>query len=291
MKRAIVVLTILVLLVTSVSCMPTKTGPSQKDLDQDAVISDLKTTVGTKVSKETFDGLKSTVDTVKSDVETLKGKSSTDSYTREQVDAAIKNAINNLKNDQTWITAKTSITTPVNPSTPNNPIPNIGQNTWQYGTYQLFNVSGGQANSYIFFNGTSATGASTNMWQLIVTNTSAGPLYIAPQVLFTTSQSSPKITWDTTIDTGTLIKGIKIAPNGWSNGLTLNISPALSDPAVGVQTNTLTIMPNSGGTSGGGIFVGAGQSQSWYITVAVATLSGNSGPWTLNVTPIGWWSQ
>ena len=200
--------------------------------------------------------------------------------------SAIVDAITKLKNDtdQTWIKSKIGGGY-TNPSSPNNPVPGVGQIAWQNGTYQLFNVSGGQGNSYIFFTGSSATTATSNMWQLIVTNTSAGPLYISPQVLFTTNQSSPKIVWDKTPD-GNGIKGIKIAPNGWSSGLGLNISPD-SDTA----TNTLTIMPNTGGTSGGGIFVGSGASQSWYITVAVATTSGNSGPWTINVTPIGWWTQ
>ena len=185
-----------------------------------------------------------------------------------------------------------------NPSTPNNPIPNLGANQWQYGTYQIFNTTGGSSTAYIFFNGATVT----QVWQLIVTNTSAGPLYISPQVLFTTNQSSCRLYWDNTVS-GNGINGIKISPNGWSTSLGLNISPGCSwktgdatpvDPTytgTTTATNTLTVMPNSGGTNGGGVFVGSGQSQTWYITTCIGTASGNTGPWTLNITPIGWWTQ
>jgi hypothetical protein len=223
------------------------------------------------------------------------------SYTKAETEQKIKDAIQVLKDDTNAPWQKKGTAT-ANPSTPNNPIPNLGSNNWQYGTYQLFNVSGGQATNYIFF------GGSMQTWQLLVTNTSAGPLYIAPQVLFTTTQSSPYIYWNNT-STGTVttcsgqcINDIKISPNGWANSLYLNISPTCTwksgdaAPAASaftgaVATNTLTVMPTCGGTNAGGIFVGSGQTQTWYITMNINTANGNSGPWSINVTPIGWWNQ
>jgi hypothetical protein len=86
--------------------LPTSSKTSQKDIDQDTVISDLKTTVSslkeTRVSTETFNGLKDRVTALEN-----KSTPVTTTYTKTEVDAAISqaitNAVNNLKNDQSWV--------------------------------------------------------------------------------------------------------------------------------------------------------------------------------------------
>jgi hypothetical protein len=119
MRKVLLILSILVIFVTSVSCLPAQ-KVSQKDLDQDTTISDMKTSI------RTLDDKKASVDTVKTlqdSVNALNSKSTTptDIYTKAQVDQAITSAVNNaistLKTDQTWIKKNTSSTSTTSSTT------------------------------------------------------------------------------------------------------------------------------------------------------------------------------
>jgi hypothetical protein len=204
-------------------------------------------------------------------------------------------------------------------ATPSNPVPSLGSNNWQYGTYQVFSTgqSTGDVN-HIYFNG------YMQSWQVNITNTTAGPLYVYPMIIFNTNQGTPLVSWNPvkTANAYTAngpIQGIYVTSSN-SNNLVLNISPQITaldtstswsisgntirvgtvdytprtdnTTAYAVNTNTLTITPTSGGVANGGTFCGAGTTVVFYINVMVYTLQGtSSGPWTMNITPIGWWNQ
>jgi hypothetical protein len=118
MRSLLILVAVLSIAITSISCLPTKTTTtvSPKDTEQDTAIAEVRRSVqsmdSNKIGQDTFNALKGRVDTMEvkvnaSGVGNSYGKSET--YTRAEVDAAVAAAITALKaaTDQTWIKAKT----------------------------------------------------------------------------------------------------------------------------------------------------------------------------------------
>jgi hypothetical protein len=115
MRSFLILAVILCVAITSMSCLPTKsTTPttSQKDVDQDTSIAEVKRSIqsvdSAKASTANFDTLKGRVDTMEVKVNASGAGNSYDKtqlYTRAEVDSAIATAITNLKADtnQSWI--------------------------------------------------------------------------------------------------------------------------------------------------------------------------------------------
>jgi hypothetical protein len=116
MRSLLILVAILSIVITSMSCLPTKTTTptiSAKDVEQDTGIAEVKRSVqsldSNKVSADTFNTLKGRVDTMEVRVNAgVGGGNSYDKsllYTKAEVNQAITDAITALKAapDQTWI--------------------------------------------------------------------------------------------------------------------------------------------------------------------------------------------
>jgi len=258
MRKVFIVLSILVILATSVSCLPTSSSKtSQKDIDQDTVISDLKSAVNSlkenKVSTETFNTLKNTV-------ETLKTSPATDTYTKAQVDAAISqavtNAVNNLKNDQSW--AKGTTTTPTSTS----PTGTVTFATTPAAIGQLYSASSG--------------GSQTVFYTMKIVNNSSTWQYVKPVITMSvqSSYSSRAVTGITvTMSSGSCsLTGSRTSAEAATSSIgNFSISPNVGSGAT--STSSLTVIPISGCNGTGEFQVGSGQSVDILIQISNITTS------------------
>jgi hypothetical protein len=259
MRRFLIVLSILVILVTSVSCLPTSSKTSQKDIDQDTVISDLKTTVSslkeTRVSTETFNGLKDRVTALEN-----KSTTATTTYTKTEVDAAISqaitNAVNNLKNDQSWV--KGTTTTPTSTS----PTGTVTFATTPAAIGQLYSASSGGSQS-VFYTMKIVNNSST--WQ-----------YVKPVITMSvqSSYSSRAVTGITvTMSSGSCsLTGSRTSSEAATSSIgNFSISPNVGNGAT--STSSLTVIPISGCNGTGEFQVGSGQSVDILIQISNITTS------------------
>lgn len=115
MRSLLILMAVLCVAITSMSCLPTKpTTPtiSQKDVDQDTAIAEVRRSIqsvdSAKASNDVFNTLKGRVDTIEVKVSSTGVGNSYDKsqlYTKAEVDTAITAAITKLKadTDQSWI--------------------------------------------------------------------------------------------------------------------------------------------------------------------------------------------
>lgn len=224
-------------------------------------------------------------------------------YSRDEVDAIIKK----LKDDQSWI--KTGAPFPSPTATSEFSIPE--GTVWTYGTYRIEGVA-----QNINFQG------QRQEWRIMALNTSKSYILVIPQILFKMYMNPQKnvytsngasLTWDNENNgesfgpDGVLCSsinmptGIKIVSSGLNN-MSLNVIPnAINSDGSEVYTdatNSLTILPNCGGTNGyGSVLISPGQMATWTLTANIDThqiptvvngISGytkySTGPWSISVT-------
>lgn len=251
MKKISVILSLLLILVVSTSCLPSSPKTTQKDIDQDTVISDLKTTVSslkeTRVSTETFNGLKDRV-TALENKPAPAPTTPTDVYTKSQVDQAIAqavtNAVNNLKNDQAWIKSTSSTSSHTSSSNSDDDV--IASD----GDLELVELT--HLGDEVYFNNN-----SSQTWKLIVRNNDTSRHYF-------------KLTLDMSLDDGSSVTFL--APN--------YVTVSTSYPSSGqFRTSTNFVNPiseinytlynDANPTSTYKVYIGKDTEQTIYVTVTM----------------------
>lgn len=258
MKRILVLISVLVILVTSLSCLPAAPKTSQKDIDQDTVISDLKTSVSSM--KESIATIKDSVKVASDKITTLENKPAptattpTNMYTKTEVDAAIAqavtNAVNNLKNDQTWIksTSTSSSHTSSSSSSDDDVIASSGD-------LELIELT--HLGDEVYFGNN-----SSQTWKLVVRNNDTARHYF-------------KLTLDMTTEDGSTVS-FSEPPSVTSNYPTSGTFITSTTSFTNISDLGYILYNGSSTSTGYKIYIGKDTEQTLYITVLMkySTISG-----------------
>ena len=252
--RHFIILAVLCVAIIAMGCLPTKSAAtvSQKDVDQDTAIAEVKRSVqsvdSSKASTTDFNTLKGRVDTMEVKVNMSGAGNSYDKtvlYTKTEVDAAIATAITNLKaaTDQSWIktgggggtTGGTSVTGSVIFTTNPVSIP------------QIFS---------------SSTGGNSNPWIITINNQSTTWQYVKPMISLNVASGQP----------ASLVDDVMLMSSGGNCSCTgtflipgnFTFSPSNMNT---VATPSIIIFPISGCNGSGEWYIGPGQQQSYNMQV------------------------
>jgi hypothetical protein len=258
MRSLLILMAILSIAITSISCLPTKTTPtvSTKDVEQDAAIAEVRRSVqsvdSSKANTGDFNLLKGRVDTMDVKVTAGGGGSTnvydkTQTYTKVEVDAAIATAISNLKaaTDQTWI--KTSGGT------------GGGTTGGTSATGSVVFAINPVSIPQIF---SSSTGGNSNPWIMTINNQSTTWQYVKPMISLNVASGQPS----------SLVSDVSLMASGGNCSLTGtllmpgNYTFSPSNMAT-VATPSVIVFPISGCNGSGEWYIGPGQQQAYNIQI------------------------
>ncbi len=257
MGKKLTVLSILAILLISVACLPAAPKNTQKDADQDVAISDLKKSVdGLKESKASV----ADVNSLKATVDGIKSQPSTNTYTKAEVDAAISQAVNvavnNLKNDQSWVKGTTPSGTPSGVSDTGK----VAFTTTPVALSPIYSANTGGSQS-IFY--TMKIVNNTTTWQYVK------PIITMSLVSTYTSKAVTGITV-TMSSGGCSMTGSRTSSEPATSTITnFSVSPNVGSGAT--STSSLTIIPISGCNGTGEFQIGSGQSMDILIQISNLT--------------------
>ena len=270
MRSLLILMAVLCVAITSMSCLPTKstTPISQKDVDQDTAIAEVKRSVqsidSAKASTNDFSTLKGRVDTMEVKVNAGGSSNSYDKtvlYTKSEVDTAITAAITKLKadTDQAWIKTGGGGTGGGGGTSPTG---SVAFATTPVAIPQVYSASTGSGQS-IFY--TMKIVNSSPTWQ-----------YVKPIITMSvqSSYSARSVTGITiTMSSGACSMTGSIATPAVATSSVGNFSVSPNAGAGATSTSSITIIPISGCNGTGEYQVGAGQSMDVLIQISGLTTS------------------
>lgn len=271
MRSLFILMAILSIAITSISCLPTKaaTTISQKDVDQDTAISDIKRSVQSvdtsKVAITDFNTLKGRVDAMDVKV-TASGIGNsydkTTTYTKTEVDAAINAAITKLKTDtdQAWI--KTGGGTTGGTTGGSTPTGSVTFATTPAAIPQIYSAATG--------------GGQSVFYTMKIVNNNSSWQYVKPIITLSvqSSYSARAVTGITvTMSSGACsLTGSRTSAEVATSSIgNFSISPNVGAGAT--ATSSLTIIPISGCNGTGEYQIGAGQSMDILVQISNLTSS------------------